>query len=41
MTTLAIFFVAMFLLIGLIIWIDDAAMHKAEHDDSFHEHHKA
>jgi ATP/ADP translocase len=28
MTSLAIFFVAMFLLIGLIIWLDDASIHK-------------
>jgi len=38
MTGVAIFFVCMFLMVGLIIWLDDAAIHKAEHDDQFHEH---
>jgi len=35
---LPIFFICMFLLIGLVIWLDDKSIHKAEHDDMFHEH---
>ncbi len=23
---------------GLVVWLDNNAMHKAEHDDRFHEH---
>jgi hypothetical protein len=25
-------------LAAIVMWFDDAAMHKAEHDDVFHEH---
>ena len=35
---LPVFFICMFLVIGLVIWLDDASMHDAEHEDRFHEH---
>jgi hypothetical protein len=25
-------------LFAIVMWFDDSAMHKAEHDDVFHEH---
>jgi hypothetical protein len=28
----------LFGLAAIVMWLDDDAMHKAEHDDLFHEH---
>jgi len=30
--------VAIYGLFAIVAWVDDDSMHKAEHDDVFHEH---
>lgn len=31
-------FIVMFVASAIVMWSDDDSMHKAEHDDLFHEH---
>lgn len=38
MLTFALTLLAVFVMIAIVIWSDNNSMHKAEHDDFFHEH---